>query len=123
MVPNPANLSFVEDLYGEFLRDEASIPKEWRRYFERLERENGVPAGWRRGPSFRPRSLFDHAGTPTPGAEPPDAENLLRLQDSVVRLIRAHLVSGHMAALDRSPRLPETAPGGAGPRVLRLDRW
>ena len=98
MVPNPANLSFVEDLYGEFLRDGASIPEEWRRYFERLERENGAPPGWRRGPSFRPRSLFDHAGTPTPGAEPPDAKNLLRLQDSVVQLIRAHLVRGHMAA-------------------------
>ena len=98
IVPNPTNLSFVEDLYREFLRDGASIPEEWRRYFELLERENGAPSGWRRGPSFRPRSLFAPAGEPTPGAEPADAASLLRFQDKVVQLIRAYLVRGHMAA-------------------------
>ncbi|MGH7306171.1 MAG: 2-oxoglutarate dehydrogenase E1 component [Candidatus Rokuibacteriota bacterium] len=97
-VPNPENLSFIEDLYEKFLRDGASIPEEWRRYFERLERENGAPARWRRGPSFRPRSLFDPGGTPTTSAEAPDAESLLSLQDKVVNLIRAYLVRGHMAA-------------------------
>ena len=44
MIPNPANLSFVENLYHEFLRDRASIAEEWRQYFERLERVDAALA-------------------------------------------------------------------------------
>ena len=46
MGPNPANLSFVEDLYREFLRDESAVPEQWRRYFERLDGDNGGAPGW-----------------------------------------------------------------------------
>jgi 2-oxoglutarate dehydrogenase complex dehydrogenase (E1) component-like enzyme len=60
-LPNPANLSFVEDLYQAFLRDPAAVDARWREYFERLDGVKGARAGWRRGPSFRPRSLFDSA--------------------------------------------------------------
>ena len=127
MTPNPANLPFVEDLYREFLRDRVSIPEEWRRYFERLERENGAPPAWRHGPSCKPRSLFDPAGAPTPGAEPLEATALLRLQDKVVQLIRAYLVRGHMAAridplgFPRPPQV-ELDPAFYGLTVGHLDR-
>jgi 2-oxoglutarate dehydrogenase E1 component len=110
MIPNPANLPFVEDLYREFLRDRASIPEEWCRYFERFEREDGATPAWRRGPSFKPPTLFA-AGAPIAGAEPLEGPGLLRLQDKVVQLICAYLVRGHLAAridpLD-FPRPPRT---------------
>ena len=98
MIPNPANLSFVEDLYREFLRDGVSVPEEWRRYFEHLEREDGASPAWRRGPSFKPPSLFAPGGAPGLDAESPGATSLLRLQDKVVQLIRAYLTRGHMVA-------------------------
>ena len=94
--PNPANLSFVEDLYREFLRDESAVPEQWRRYFERLDGDNGGAPGWRPGPSFKPRSLFAPVGSA--GAEPPDVTELLRRQDRVAELISAYLDRGHLAA-------------------------
>jgi 2-oxoglutarate dehydrogenase E1 component len=95
---NPVNLPFVEDLYQEFVRDRASIPDEWRRYFEDLERTDGASTAWRAGPSFKSRSLFDAGGAPSPDAAPVEATALLRLQDQVGQLIQAYRVRGHMAA-------------------------
>jgi 2-oxoglutarate dehydrogenase E1 component len=115
VVPSPANLAFVEDLYGEFLRDRGSVAPEWRQYFERLEGENGGPAGWRQGPAFRPRSLFARASTPAPGAEALDPQNLLTRQDAVVRLIHAYLTRGHMAARVDPLNLPRPAPAELDP--------
>jgi 2-oxoglutarate dehydrogenase complex dehydrogenase (E1) component-like enzyme len=60
-LPNPGNLSFGEDLYQAFLRDPAAVDARWRGYFESLDGVNGARAGWQRGPSFRPRGLFDSA--------------------------------------------------------------
>ena len=52
--PNPANLPFVEALYREFLRDRASIPEEWRGYFEDLERRT----------ARHPRGALVHRSSP-----------------------------------------------------------
>ncbi|MGH7307464.1 MAG: 2-oxoglutarate dehydrogenase E1 component [Candidatus Rokuibacteriota bacterium] len=98
MLPNPANLRFVEDLYRQFLREPASVAEVWRRYFEGLERENGARAGGRPGPSFRPRSIFDPAGAPARAAESSESSSVKVLQDHVVHLIRAYLVRGHLSA-------------------------
>ncbi|HEY7864172.1 MAG TPA: 2-oxoglutarate dehydrogenase E1 component, partial [Thermoanaerobaculia bacterium] len=109
-LPNPANLGFVEELYGEFRRDPGSVGADWRRYFEHLERANGGQTGWRPGPSFRPRSLFDPAGTDGSHAEPTGASGVQVRQDRAVRLIRAYLVRGHRAARIDPLARPRPAP-------------
>ena len=118
-LPNPANLSFVEALYRAFLRDPAAVDAPWRGYFESLDGVNGAPAGGRRGPSFRPRSLFDSAGALAPTAESGDGSTLKVWQDRAVELIRAYLVRGHLVAridplgLPRPPQ-PELDPAFHG---------
>jgi 2-oxoglutarate dehydrogenase E1 component len=125
-LPNPANLRFVEDLYQAFLRDPTSVGGDWRGYFERLERANGA-AGWRPGPSFRPGGLFDPTATDGARAAAGEAPNAQVFQDRAVRLIRAYLVRGHMAArvdpleLPRPPQ-PELDPAFHGLTAGDLDR-
>jgi 2-oxoglutarate dehydrogenase E1 component len=126
-LPNPANLRFVEELYREFLRDPGSVTAEWRRYFEHMARTNGAEGGWRPGPSFRPRSLFDPAGADGPRAGATDAPSPQLLQDRAVRLIRAYLVRGHRAAridpLERPrPAPPELDPAFHGLTAADLER-
>ena len=59
------SLAFVEGLYADYLRDPASVPEDWRSYFE----ANVVldPEFTRRpqlGPSFEPPSVFGLAAPP-----------------------------------------------------------
>jgi len=124
VVPSPANLDFVEELYRQFLGDRASVDQDWRRYFEALERENGAPPGWRPGPSFRPRGVFDAGGAP---AAAEDAADALALQDRVAALVQAYLARGHLAAridpLDfPRPPVPELDPAFHGLGEADLDR-
>src|SRR5688572_8594443 len=65
-----ANLAFVESLYDRFLEDPNSVPEDFRRFFES---EHPRSERVRIGPSFKPRSLFDSAGTPAPAAAPSGA--------------------------------------------------
>jgi 2-oxoglutarate dehydrogenase E1 component len=58
-LPLPANLSFVEDLYREFLRDPASVSPAWRDYFKDVENDGDHLMARRRGPSRPPKSFFD----------------------------------------------------------------
>src|SRR5689334_8293169 len=58
-LPLLANLPFVEDLYGEFLRDPASVSPAWRDYFKDVENDGDHFMVRRRGPSRPPKSLFD----------------------------------------------------------------
>ncbi|HWP35424.1 MAG TPA: 2-oxoglutarate dehydrogenase E1 component [Thermodesulfobacteriota bacterium] len=103
-LPNSLSLAFVEGLYADFLRDPASVPPDWRRYFERLS--EGGPAGWRPGPSFRPFSLFNPpAAVATDGAAaaPGDGAAAVvapgRAVDArVEQLIHAYRTRGHMIA-------------------------
>ncbi len=37
--PNIDNLAFVEELWGKYREDPASVPEQWRSYFEELERD------------------------------------------------------------------------------------
>ena len=52
------NIAFLEDLYGQYLADPASIAADFRAYFDSLGRPS---PGTRVGPSFTPRSLFNAA--------------------------------------------------------------
>jgi 2-oxoglutarate dehydrogenase E1 component len=102
-LPNQSNLGFVESLYAQYCGDPASVPEEWRGYFESLGDGggNGRPAGaqMRLGPSFRPRSIFNPAGAPCAQVEQQLVQCQLNvLQDRVDQLIRAYRNSGHLLA-------------------------
>lgn len=121
--PDSANLAFVEDLYLTFLDDPGSVPPEWRSYFEAVERQDPGRRP-RRGPAFRPRSLFDPRAV---GTDARAAAEGARHQDRVDRLIRAYLVRGHLvAAIDPleqpRPDLPELDPAFWGFTDADLDR-
>ena len=106
-LPGSGNLEFVERLYADFAGDPASVPAEWRAYFESLD--NGDRAGVTRlGPTFKPASIFSPAVV-TGGA---DDERTALLQHRVDRLIRAYRVRGHIVAKvdplsDFLPYVPE----------------
>jgi len=126
-LPDPANLAFVEDLYLEFLRDPATVAPEWRHYFEGFASEGGSREGLRRGPSFRPKSLFNPSGANGRDAVPLAATSAAALQDRVDQLIRSYLVRGHMIAridpLDLPrPHQPELDPEFYGFSAADLER-
>src|SRR5213594_3814053 len=65
-LPGALNLSFVEGLYADYLRDPESVTPEWRVYFDNLGNGDGAPREATLGPSFRPFSLFNPPNV-TPG--------------------------------------------------------
>ncbi|MCH2108010.1 MAG: 2-oxoglutarate dehydrogenase E1 component [Polyangiaceae bacterium] len=102
------SLAFVEGLYSEYLNDPASVPDDWRRYFD----QNGDDST-QLGPSFSPRSVFDPAPaqfeTPSSvrqasqsngktSSSSSAALDAAVLQDRVDALVRAYRVRGHMVA-------------------------
>jgi 2-oxoglutarate dehydrogenase E1 component len=98
-LPNVLNLEFLESLYADFRRDPSAVPPEWRRYFERLLREDPALARARPGPSFRPSSLFNPPGRDGNGARAAlRPAEIADLQDRVDQLIRAYRVRGHRIA-------------------------
>ncbi len=110
-LPNPANLSFIEDLYERFLRDAASVSSEWQQYFSNIaDGELRFPKP-RFGPSFRPSSIFN-----PPPAQKAEAKRFANaetaaLQDRVYLLIRLYRVRGHrIAQVDPLGRVPSTPP-------------
>jgi 2-oxoglutarate dehydrogenase E1 component len=109
--PNASNLSFVEGLYDEFLRDPEAVPAAWRGYFESLG--NGAAPQRASGPSFRPASLFNPPGPATANGSSGRgtawtagardgaalrASDVAALQDRVDQLVRSYRVRGHMIA-------------------------
>ncbi len=134
--PSDISLTFVESLYGDYLRDPNSVTAQWRAYFEQL------PGRLPNANDFQPQAAPE--GPPRPeAAETQEAvrrtendaatqdriENRLRayeaaeamiadaagLQDRIDKLVRAYRVRGHMAAdLDplglRRPSPPELDP-------------
>ncbi|HVX13741.1 MAG TPA: 2-oxoglutarate dehydrogenase E1 component [Pirellulales bacterium] len=91
------SLPFIEGLYDDYLRDPESVAPDWRDYFARMAGGEGNGHRWRRGPSFRPTSLFNPSGGARADAALPVAE-VANLQDRVDQLVRAYRVRGHMVA-------------------------
>ncbi|HMJ13573.1 MAG TPA: hypothetical protein VK524_19275, partial [Polyangiaceae bacterium] len=112
-MPNSLSLAFVEGLYADYIEDPASVPSDWKAYFDSLSAS--APRPVQVGPSFRARSLFN----PTPRRENAEAaparpvngngtdvsEAAVR-QDRVDQLVRAYRVRGHMIAAIDPLRLP-----------------
>lgn len=124
--PSSLNLAFVEELYADFLRDPASVPEDWRRYFEEVGPTDGFGSRPDFGPTFRTRSYYG----PREGVGPPDrgrAAELAALQHRVTQLIRNYRVRGHIVAqvdplgMPR-PQPPELNPSYYGFTEADLDR-
>ncbi len=114
--PEVANLTFVEGLYEDYLRDPSSVSPDWQQYFSQIAKSEFRFPKPRFGPSFRPLSIFNRpAAAPTrrPGrlADP----EIAALQDRVYLLTRLYRVRGHRIAqvdplgLPR-PVIPELTP-------------
>jgi 2-oxoglutarate dehydrogenase E1 component len=113
-LPNPANLSFLEQLYAQYAADPQAVPAQWREYFRTLEPDRRAgPVRLR--PSFRFFSIFN---PPTDGVARPVPA--FELQDRVDELVRAYRVRGHrLAALDPLGR-PRPVPRSLEPAFYEL---
>jgi 2-oxoglutarate dehydrogenase E1 component len=89
------NFPLLEAWYRDFASDPASVPADWRRFFESFP--GNSQHGPQRGPSFRPSSIFNPPPLDGRGAGGRDAEVAV-LQDRVDQLVRAFRVRGHRIA-------------------------
>ncbi len=90
-LPNPSNLAFIEALYADYLEDPASVPEQWRSYFEREMGGRSTPIG----PQFKARSLFNppapvssgngHGGNGHAGGAALSAQATVNLTDADLR--------------------------------------
>ncbi|MCI0541601.1 MAG: 2-oxoglutarate dehydrogenase E1 component [Verrucomicrobiales bacterium] len=116
-LPDSLNLPFVEGLYAEYLRNPASVPEGWQRYFH--EWDNGERPRLQLGPTFPSRSLFD----PPIGRAPRSTklvERAVGLQDRVDQLIRAYRTRGHMIAEIDPLGMPRPCPPELEPSFYGL---
>ncbi len=110
--PGSLSLPFVEEQYESFLRNPASVPPDWRAYFEtmhhgeavgrgaaraQIQAEQATPAtvnGDRISPAAAPLTEPQHAADlPTKGLH-----DLAALQNRVDQMVRNFRVRGHMIA-------------------------
>ena len=122
------SLAFVEGLYADYLHEPASVPADWRRYFDQVAQGDRFADRPRLEPGFAPTSVFN-----PPALEARNGKNGKRpaeaavLQERVDMLIRAYRVRGHMVAsidpLGRPrPPQPELDPAFYGLTEEDLDR-
>ena len=104
---NGSSLAFAEEMYLAYLRDPASVPDAWRRYFDD-DSGGGLAGRESLGPSFLPRSVFRGGGAAASGGQGGD------LQHRADKLIRNFRVRGHRVA-DVNPL------GASGTTIPELD--
>src|SRR6266576_4875038 len=111
LLPNASNLAFVEGLYEDYLRDPASVPPDWRRYFSSIGNGEVRFHKPRVGPSFRPFSIFHPPTASETGAIKRRVDpEIAALQDRVYLLIRLYRVRGHRIARVDPLGLPQPSP-------------
>jgi len=113
---NHLSLAYLEDLYAEYLRDPASAPQVWQRYFAGLT--NGEPPGKPPvpGPSFRPYSVFNPpVGRRAEGEASQEKPEVAGLQERVDSLIRSYRARGHIIAEIDPLRQPKAQPPELSP--------
>jgi 2-oxoglutarate dehydrogenase E1 component len=110
-LPGPANLTFVEGLYEDYLRDPASVEPDWQRYFADVaDGEFRFPKP-RFGPSFRPFSIFNPpASERQPALHRLADPEIAAMQDRVYVLTRLYRVRGHRIAQVDPLGLPRPMP-------------
>jgi 2-oxoglutarate dehydrogenase E1 component len=90
---NPANLSFIEQLFHTYQQDPQQLDPEWRKYFRTEFTKSGQSTD--KTPRFSPRSIFDSA--PANGSTTTHSDMATK-QDRVDQLVRAYRVRGHLIA-------------------------
>ncbi|MGQ0512648.1 MAG: 2-oxoglutarate dehydrogenase E1 component [Betaproteobacteria bacterium] len=108
------NAPFVEELYEAYLDNPASVPEEWRGYFDKLQLVPGIAAkDMAHAPVVEAFAQRAKAGA----ARAPAAGNLERKQVSVIQLVAEYRFRGCLLAdLDplrrqQKPHIPELEPG------------
>jgi len=101
--PNSECLSLIEELYVEYLREPASVPVDWKQYFDGIAPPSRGTAGF--GPSIQAGSLFNPLAPATNGQGCQNGHDVAAgvsdaavRQDRVDALVRAFRVRGHMIA-------------------------
>lgn len=118
-IPGTANLAFVEGLYEDYLRDPASVPPDWQRYFAGLANGELRFPKPRFGPSFRPSSIFNPPTAPRAAAVERLADpGIAAMQDRVYLLIRLYRVRGHRIARVDPLGLPQPVPAELKPEFF-----
>ena len=109
------NTAFVEELYEQYLENPAGVDKEWRQYFDVLQRESARADGAGGAQAREPVTAAKIKQGPA--SEPAIAVNTdNKKQASVLQLINAHRFRGHQQAdLDplkqyERPEVPELDP-------------
>src|SRR6185436_19718280 len=108
------NAPFVEDLYEKYLEDPASVPEEWRGYFDKLQLMPGNTAkDVAHAPVVESFALQAKAGTKRAAS----SADLDRKQVSVIQLVAEYRFRGCLLAdLDplkrqQKPHIAELEPG------------
>ncbi|MDA0837069.1 MAG: 2-oxoglutarate dehydrogenase E1 component [Planctomycetota bacterium] len=111
------SLTYLEELYSQFVESPSSVPEDWRNYFKGVQAVTSTALNnqGRFGPSFEPFSIFNPPGGGQPVEErrnhvrhtgngqgeelPSFPDNHAELQERVDQLVRAFRVRGHMIAM------------------------
>ncbi|RMF83010.1 MAG: 2-oxoglutarate dehydrogenase E1 component [Planctomycetota bacterium] len=100
LLPDSQNLSFIESLLREYVRDPQSVPPQWREYFRQLLASNGVGSAAIEPQPVR-RSIFNPLRHSNGSRAALATGAAASLQDRVDQMVRAYRVRGHiMAHLD-----------------------
>src|SRR6266850_1402988 len=109
-LPGPNNLTFVESLYEDYLRDSSSVPSDWQSYFSALGNGEAQLRQPRFAPSFKPSSIFNPAGRRSIAESISAPMETASLHDRVYMLIRLYRVRGHRIAKVDPLGLPQPIP-------------
>ena len=92
-LPSSLNLAFLESLYKVYLRDSASLSREWVRYFDGLSQrdDSHIESGFPLSPV--PENL-----SAPPSTNGTVSIGVATLQDRVNELVRNHRARGHLVA-------------------------
>ncbi|HLP41108.1 MAG TPA: thiamine pyrophosphate-dependent enzyme, partial [Fibrobacteria bacterium] len=108
MEPNDLSLGFVEALYADYIQDPASVPEDWRRYFQELPPDARFRAQPQLGPARKPPGLFSAPAAPSTASDLQVERRAAALQERVDSMVRAYRVRGHLfARIDPLGRLPQ----------------
>jgi 2-oxoglutarate dehydrogenase E1 component len=85
LLTSSVNLAYIEELYAEYLKHPASIPSDWRSYFDQLKSNDSPPGVADEIPSTE----YQDAS--------PDRANFT-IQERLLRMIQAYRATGHRIA-------------------------
>ncbi len=116
-LPNSSNLSYIENLYADYLRDPFSVSPGWRQYFMSFSQDGNSISRIKLGPTFHPSTIFNPAGKN--GQIEHVETRVAALQDRVSQVVRNYRVRGHVIArVDplgaTRPAVPELDPEFCG---------